>query len=83
MHNQYSSPIIWMTKSRRMIRLRHWHVSGFWWGHMKERYHLEKSRYRWEDNIKTDLTKQIVKKQDGREGVGFIRLRIQTDGGLL
>ena len=50
---------------------------------MKERYHLEKSRYRWEDNIKTDLTKQIVKKQDGREGVGFIRLRIQTDGGLL
>jgi hypothetical protein len=36
--------------------LRHWHVYGFWWGYIKERYQLEKSRYRWEDNINLDET---------------------------
>lgn len=46
---------------------------------MKERYQMEKSRYRWEDNIKTS-TKQIFKKQDGREGVDFIRLMTSIEG---
>jgi hypothetical protein len=28
--------------------------AGFWWGNLRERYHLE-PRHRWEDNIKMDI----------------------------
>ena len=28
---------------------------GFWWGNLRERGHLERSGFRWEDNIKMDL----------------------------
>ena len=29
--------------------------TGFWWGNLKEREHLEDPSVRWEDNIKMDL----------------------------
>jgi hypothetical protein len=29
--------------------------TGFWWGNLRERDHLEDPRLRWEDNIKMDL----------------------------
>ena len=29
--------------------------TGFWWGNLKERDHLEDPGVRWEDNIKMDL----------------------------
>jgi hypothetical protein len=56
-----------------------WHVwerremnTGFWWGNMKERDHVEDIRRRWEENIKT-----------GWEDVGWIRLVGEgTSGGL-
>jgi hypothetical protein len=39
-----------------------WHMqgrgevyTGFWWGNLEERDHLEDTRLRWEDNIKIDL----------------------------
>jgi hypothetical protein len=39
-----------------------WHIqgrgavyTGFWWGYLMERDHLEDPRLRWEDNIKMDL----------------------------
>jgi len=38
---------------------------------------LERSRRRWEGNIKMD------KKWDGEAWTGLIRLRIRTDGGIL
>ena len=31
--------------------------TGFWWGNLKEREHLEDPSVRWEDNIKMDLRK--------------------------
>jgi len=32
---------------------------------MKERYQMEKCRYRWEDNIKTDLQNRSSRKRMG------------------
>jgi hypothetical protein len=29
--------------------------TGFWWGDLREGYHLGRPRRRWEDNIKMDL----------------------------
>jgi hypothetical protein len=62
-----------------------WHVwgtgevpTGFWWGHMMERDHLEELGI----NGKMIL-KWIVKKCDGKEWTGLLWLRIGTGGGHL
>jgi hypothetical protein len=62
LNDLYSSPnFVRVIKSRRM----RWagHVAhggeaytGFWWGHLRIRDHLE-DRRRWEDNIKMNLQK--------------------------
>ena len=68
LHNEelndlYSSPNIFRgIKSKRMRWTGHvgrmWErkvCTGFRWGNLRERVHLEDPRHRWEDNIKKDL----------------------------
>jgi hypothetical protein len=62
LYDLYFSPnIIRVIKSRRMRWTEHVArigtgkvPTGFWWGDLRERDHLEHKR-RWEDNIKMDL----------------------------
>ena len=63
LNDMYSSPkIVWIIKSTRMkwanhvapMEERRGEVStGFWWGNLKRP--LERTRRRWEDNIKMDI----------------------------
>ena len=58
-----------------------WHISletGFWWGGLRERDHLEGL-----DVDESIILKGIFKKGNGEAGVVLVWLRIGTDGGLL
>jgi hypothetical protein len=52
--------------------------TGFWWGNLKESYHLEDLCV----DLRTIL-KLILKKQDGRVWIGLIWLRTGISGGIL
>jgi len=51
-------------------------AAGFWWGHLRERDHLE-------DLVLggSIILKLIFKKWDGEARTGFLWLRIRTGGG--
>ena len=47
--------------------------TGFWWGNLRERDHLEDPRCRWEDNIKMDLQGVVC------GGIDWIKLAQERD----
>jgi len=52
--------------------------TGFWWGKLRKRDHLENPRRRLEDNIKMDLSRSGM-----GAWTGWTWQRIGTSGGLL
>ena len=52
--------------------------TGFWWGNLRDRDHLEEPGI----DARTILT-WFFKKQDGKAWTQLLWLRIGTDGGLL
>jgi hypothetical protein len=46
---------------------------GVWWVNLRERFHLERYRRRWEDNIETDV------KEMSWEGVDWIDMAQDRD----
>ena len=85
-NDPYSSPnIVWVIKSRRMRWVQHVACmgrgeahTGFWWGNLKERDHLE--------NPGVDgkiISRWIFRKWDVGAWTGSIWLRTGTDGGNL
>ena len=82
----YSSPnIIWLIKSRRMNwegDIQHgWGrgdlYTGFWWGNLMERGHLENPGV-----VGRIILKWILRKWDVGAWPGLMWFRIETGGGL-
>jgi hypothetical protein len=51
--------------------------TGFWWGNLKERGHIEDPHV--DERV---ILKWIVEEQNGRVWTGLRRLRMGTSGGL-